>query len=189
MTKAALYYHFASKDMILDAAVRPFVEAFGHVSDLSRVDPPVPARSIIEGLVEAMAGPGALLSAFVDDPSVIYRRIGKGDIASYRDAIVTALAGPEPTPSRILRARCAVACVQAGIFGAALERRTLAAAGAGATGACLGETCPGEAGAGRPLVPEDVRREVVEAALGALGALGPAGDALEPAGDALEPAG
>ncbi|WP_083828443.1 MULTISPECIES: TetR/AcrR family transcriptional regulator [Protofrankia] len=167
MTKAALYYHFASKDMILDAAVQPFVEAFGHVSDLSRVDPPVSARSIIEGLVEAMAGPGAVLSAFVDDPSVIHRQVGKGDLASHRDAIVIALAGPEPTPSRILRARCAVGCVQAGILGTALERRALAAAGVDAA-----RGGPGEIGVDQPLVPEDVRREVVEAALDALGPTG-----------------
>ncbi|WP_241255510.1 TetR/AcrR family transcriptional regulator [Candidatus Protofrankia californiensis] len=176
MTKAALYYHFASKDMILDAAVQPFVEAFGHVRDLSRVDPPASARSIIEGLVEAMAGPGAVLFAFVNDPSVIHRQIGKGDIASHQDAIVTALAGPEPTPLRILRARCAVGCVQAGILGTALERRALARAGADPAGtartARTAEPGAGGVDADQPLVPEDVRREVVEAALDALGSAG-----------------
>ncbi|WP_322751832.1 MULTISPECIES: TetR/AcrR family transcriptional regulator [unclassified Frankia] len=172
MTKAALYYHFASKDMILDAVVQPFVEAFGHVRDLSRVDPPASARTIIESLVEAMAGPGAVLFAFVNDPSVIHRQIGKGDIASHQDAIVTALAGPDPTPLRLLRARCAVGCVQAGILGTALARRALAHAGAGPTGATgKGGTHSVSVGddVTEPLVPDDVRREVVEAALAALG--------------------
>ncbi|WP_239381299.1 MULTISPECIES: TetR/AcrR family transcriptional regulator [unclassified Frankia] len=172
MTKAALYYHFASKDMILDAVVQPFVEAFGHVRDLSRVDPPASARAIIEGLVEAMAGPGAVLFAFVNDPSVIHRQIGKGDIASHQDAIVAALAGPDPTELRILRARCAVGCVQAGILGTALARRALArAASTPSNGSSLGAAGAVVAGdkVDQPLVPDDVRQEVVEAALAALG--------------------
>ncbi|WP_322760780.1 helix-turn-helix domain-containing protein [Frankia sp. Cr2] len=171
MTKAALYYHFASKDMILDAVVQPFVEAFSHVRDLSRVDPPASARTIIEGLVEAMAGPGAVLFAFVNDPSVIHRQIGKGDIASHQDAIVTALAGPDPTPLRLLRARCAVGCVQAGILGTALARRAVAHAAGPTNGTGTGGAHPVPAGddVSEPLVPDDVRREVVEAALAALG--------------------
>ncbi|MCK9900000.1 TetR/AcrR family transcriptional regulator [Frankia sp. Cpl3] len=122
VTKAALYYHFSSKEMILDALISPFESGFAQLVELARCDPPPPPHTILTALVRLLAETGVVLCAFANDPSVLHHRIGKDDILSQQEAIIGALAGPRPTPARLLRARCAVGCVQSGVMGSAMQR-------------------------------------------------------------------
>ncbi|WP_026239947.1 TetR/AcrR family transcriptional regulator [Parafrankia discariae] len=122
VTKAALYYHFSSKETILDALISPFVSRLGQLVELARQDPPPPPRVVLEGMVALLVETGGVLCAFANDPSVLHRRIGKDDITSQQEVIVRAIAGADPTPVRMLRARCAIGCIQSGVLGAALER-------------------------------------------------------------------
>ncbi|WP_419469349.1 TetR/AcrR family transcriptional regulator [Candidatus Frankia alpina] len=122
MTKAALYYHFPSKETILDALLEPFVSELGRLVELVRQSPPPSALLLLERLVDVMAGPGGVLLAFVNDPSVIHRKIGKSDMVSLQQALVRALAGPEPSDLRLLRAHCALGALRSGILGMAFER-------------------------------------------------------------------
>ncbi|WP_372517648.1 TetR/AcrR family transcriptional regulator [Frankia tisae] len=122
MTKAALYYHFSSKETILDALLEPFVSELGRLVELVRQSPPPSALLLVERLVDVMAGPGGVLLAFVNDPSVIHRKIGKSDMVSLQQALVRALAGPEPSDLRLLRAHCALGALRSGILGMAFER-------------------------------------------------------------------
>ncbi|WP_462202751.1 TetR/AcrR family transcriptional regulator [Frankia sp. CcWB3] len=127
VTKAALYYHFPSKETILDALLEPFVSELGRLVDLVRQSPPPSPRVIIERFVEALAGPDGVLLVFADDPSVIHRKIGKSDILSLQQALVHGLAGPAPTHLGLLRAYCAVGSLRGGIIGMAIERAQAAA--------------------------------------------------------------
>jgi AcrR family transcriptional regulator len=205
VTKAALYYHFPSKETILDALLEPFVSELGRLVELVRQSPPPSARVLLERMVDIMAGPGGILLAFVNDPSVIHRKIGKSDMLSLQQALVGALAGPAPTELRLLRAHCAVGALRAGILGMALEHahaqaqaRAEDADGAGAVPgdalvAYSGSNLTGASGRGeplcsaalrsvaarlpqssRPLVSAAERREIVAAALAALGGEEPA---------------
>ncbi|MEX5636148.1 TetR/AcrR family transcriptional regulator [Parafrankia sp. FMc2] len=122
VTKAALYYHFSSKEMILDALISPFESGFAQLVELARCDPPPPPQTILTALVRLLAETGVVLCAFANDPSVLHHRIGKDDILSQQEAIIGALAGPRPTPARLLRARCAVGCVQSGVMGSAMQQ-------------------------------------------------------------------
>nr|WP_235948192.1 TetR/AcrR family transcriptional regulator [Candidatus Frankia alpina] len=122
VTKAALYYHFPSKETILDALLEPFVSELGRLVELVRQSPPPSALLLLERLVDVMAGPGGVLLAFVNDPSVIHRKIGKSDMVSLQQALVRALAGPEPSDLRLLRAHCALGALRSGILGMAFER-------------------------------------------------------------------
>ncbi|WP_438803136.1 TetR/AcrR family transcriptional regulator [Frankia gtarii] len=122
MTKAALYYHFSSKETILDALLEPFVSELGRLVELVRQSPPPSALLLLERLVDVMAGPGGVLLAFVNDPSVIHRKIGKSDMVSLQQALVRALAGPQPSDLRLLRAHCALGALRSGILGMAFER-------------------------------------------------------------------
>ncbi|CAJ60083.1 MULTISPECIES: TetR/AcrR family transcriptional regulator [Frankia] len=224
VTKAALYYHFPSKETILDALLEPFVSELGRLVELVHQSPAPSARVLLERMVDIMAGPGGVLLAFVNDPSVIHRKIGKSDMLSLQQALVGALAGPAPSDLRLLRAHCAVGALRAGILGMALERahaqaRAEDADGAGAVRgggvagvgpgdalAAFGGSGPiGAAGRGeplcsaalrsvaarlpqsmRPLVSAAERREIVAAALAALGAEEPVpwppGTACRPGG-------
>ncbi|EIV93828.1 TetR/AcrR family transcriptional regulator [Frankia sp. QA3] len=122
VTKAALYYHFSSKETILDALLEPFVSELGRLVELVRQSPPPSAQVLLERLVDVMAGPGGVLLAFVNDPSVIHRKIGKSDMLSLQQALVRALAGPAPSDIRLLRAHCAIGALRSGILGMAFER-------------------------------------------------------------------
>jgi AcrR family transcriptional regulator len=166
VTKAALYYHFPSKETILDALIDPFLAEIDRLVEFVRLSPTPPPDMIFERLVGAMAGPGAVLFAFSNDPSVIQRRIGesgKRDVLAQYDEIVRALAGPDATELGVLRARCALGCVKSGVFDSAMSRSPRLSAD--------GCPMPGWV-SGRPtatLISEEERRVVVEAALAALG--------------------
>ncbi|MCM3924113.1 TetR/AcrR family transcriptional regulator, partial [Frankia sp. AiPs1] len=165
VTKAALYYHFPSKETILDALLEPFVSELGRLVELVRQSPPPSARLLLERMVDIMAGPGGVLLAFVNDPSVIHRKIGKSDMLSLQHALVGALAGPAPSELRLLRAHCAVGALRAGILGMAVEHAQArvrdadgagARAGAGAVPgdalvAYSGSNLTGASGRGEPL--------------------------------------
>ncbi|OAA26187.1 transcriptional regulator, tetR family [Frankia sp. EI5c] len=122
VTKAALYYHFSSKEMILEALISPFESGLAQLVELARRDPPPPPRAILVALTSLLVDTGAVLCAFANDPSVLYHRIGKDNIFSRQEAVIGALAGPQPTAARIMRARCAVGCVQNGVMGSAMDR-------------------------------------------------------------------
>jgi AcrR family transcriptional regulator len=195
VTKAALYYHFPSKETILDALLEPFMSELARLVDLVRQTPPPGPRVVVERLADLMVGPGGVLLVFVNDPSIIHRKIGESDILSLQHALVQALAGPSASQTRLLRAHCAVGALKAGIMGRALERAAEAECRAldGAAGAAVAAvaTEPGLVGAGGgpasicsstlrglasrlplgrlPLVSPSEQREIVAAALAALG--------------------
>ncbi|WP_051466089.1 TetR/AcrR family transcriptional regulator [Pseudofrankia saprophytica] len=201
LTKAALYYHFPSKETILDALLDPFVTELTRIVELIRGASPPQPETIIELMAGLLAGPGSVLCAFVNDPSVLHRKIGEEDVFSCSEEVVRALAGPNPTPTALLRARCALGAVQSGILGAAFSRLRATAGGVAGTGAARGAGVPGastmpgalampgtpglqtedalEASVGWPphsIIADDVRSVIVDAALAALGGGGhPAG--------------
>ncbi|MBX6390302.1 MAG: TetR/AcrR family transcriptional regulator [Frankia sp.] len=180
LTKAALYYHFPSKETILDALLDPFVTELTRLVTFVRRTPPPRAQEILERMTDLLAGPGSVLCAFVNDPSVVHRKIGEEDLISLFEEVVRALAGPEPTPTDLLRARCALGAVQSGILGSAFSRLRAASGGPAGAGPALDALAGGAAAAGygvnlpgtwppRPIIGEDVRCVVVDAALAALG--------------------
>jgi AcrR family transcriptional regulator len=166
LTKAALYYHFPSKETILDALLDPFVTELTQIVALTRGGSRPAAPLIVERLAGLLAGPGSVLCAFVNDPSVVHRKIGEENMLSVFEEIVHCLAGPDPTPIRLIRARCAIGALQSGILGASFSRLRSAAAG---EADCGGAQAPVAGWPPPPVIAEDVRCEVVEAALAALG--------------------
>ncbi|MDT3438905.1 TetR/AcrR family transcriptional regulator [Pseudofrankia sp. BMG5.37] len=207
LTKAALYYHFPSKETILDALLDPFVTELTRIVELVRGAPPPEPKVIIELMAGLLAGPGSILCAFVNDPSVLHRKIGEEDVFSFSEEVVRALAGSDPTPTALLRARCALGAVQSGILGAAFSRPRAPGGGTASAGVTCGtgalmavpdtetdtetdadaETkaeskIKAESVLGaqvswppHPIIAEDVRSVIVDAAMAALGGGRPAG--------------
>jgi AcrR family transcriptional regulator len=177
VTKAALYYHFPSKEAILDALLDPFLSELGRLVEFVHRSPPPPAQAITERMVALLAGPGGILCAFVHDPSVIHRKIGKDDLFSQYEEIVWALAGPDPSPTAVLRARCALGCVQSGVMGTVLARLRASPGAPWAAGAEVSTRFARLRPAGstwlfEPMLAEDAQRVVVETAMAALGERG-----------------
>jgi len=183
LTKAALYYHFPSKETILDALLDPFVTELTRIVELVRGAPPPEPRAIIELMAGLLAGPGSILCAFVNDPSVLHRKIGEEDVFSCSEEVVQALAGPDPTPAAVVRARCALGAVQSGVLGADFHRRRAAGRSpadadnaqdtAPSAGHLAGLETPDAAGVpvGWPphtIVAADMQAVIVDAALAAL---------------------
>ena len=160
MTKAALYYHFESKEQILEAVTEPMrVEMDRMMHEATGPAPPTPEQ-LLTRLADMLSRHALLIVTVFNDPS----SGGRGHHLQAREKfrpIVGILAG-DGGPDRVMRARCALGAV---VFAVMATVRT---------DPSFGEPVQGDR-ALRLLDVEDhaldadLRREVVEAALRALG--------------------
>jgi AcrR family transcriptional regulator len=160
MTKASLYYHFSSKEEILDAVTEPIrVEMAELVTWSSGTPAPAPA-DLLTRLTDLLSRHAPLLSSVFSDPSAVHR----GQLEHARDqfqAFGLALAGT-PAPARLLRARCAIGAVRGGVLGALASDPRFAEPPDGDRAVRM-------LNREEELLDATQRREVVEAALRALG--------------------
>jgi AcrR family transcriptional regulator len=112
-SKAALYYHFKSKEDILDALLSEPFEAMKDFRD-SCSRPGVTAEQILGGFIDAMAGPASCLAAFETDPSVVQEWADRNHLHEEWDKLVSCLAGPRPSQGKIISARAALAAAKQG---------------------------------------------------------------------------
>ncbi len=121
MTKASLYYHFSSKEHILDALVRPLNEELGALVEEARGDPAVGPREVLTRLVDVLSRRGGMIRALMADPSGFPdREPDKQDARERIWALIEILGGQEAGP-RQLRARCAMGAAQVGVFATVLQ--------------------------------------------------------------------
>ncbi|MEW2356966.1 helix-turn-helix domain-containing protein [Spirillospora sp. NPDC029432] len=92
-SKAALYYHFASKEKILDALLADALKAHAGIADLAGDAGP---EAVLAAAIDMVAGAGGLLAIFGDDPSVQAVLAGRAELRERDDRIVAALAGSGP---------------------------------------------------------------------------------------------
>jgi AcrR family transcriptional regulator len=113
MTKAALYYHFASKEQILEAATEPLRTEMAALLQLA-VGPPQPAAEhLLTRLVDILSRHALLIGTVFNDPSSGdrgHRREQHLAAKEVFEALVSALAGDD-RPASLTRARCAVGAV------------------------------------------------------------------------------
>jgi TetR/AcrR family transcriptional regulator, regulator of cefoperazone and chloramphenicol sensitivity len=112
ITKAALYYHFASKEEILAALISPFREdlrALLEAADAGELSP----AGMLECLVEIVSRRGAVIQALLGDPSVVSHAHQSNPREDFRRLARALAEGAGVSP---LRARSALGAVQAGIF-------------------------------------------------------------------------
>jgi AcrR family transcriptional regulator len=113
MTKAALYYHFASKEQILEAATEPIRTEMASMLQLAAGPPRPAAEQLLTRLVDILSRHALLIETVFNDPS-------SGDRGQRREqqlaakevfrSIISALAGDDG-PDSLVRARCAVGAV------------------------------------------------------------------------------
>jgi AcrR family transcriptional regulator len=121
-TKAALYYHFRTKDDLLAAILAPGMEDMRVL--LAKAGPrsgPAARRQVVEGYVDLVASHADLIRVLVDDPSA--RRSGALAAAiPLHEQIVGLLAGTEtPDTAQRARVRAALGAVHAALLHAAPE--------------------------------------------------------------------
>jgi AcrR family transcriptional regulator len=118
LTTAAMYYHFSSKDALLDALVEPLIDGLTALSakaasdDLDEVD-------VLTELVTVLSGEGAkVMGVLHGDPSATRRLKARCEPDRMFAGIVRGLARSDERVA-LLRATCAVGAVQGAVFAAA----------------------------------------------------------------------
>ncbi|MGH7318401.1 MAG: TetR/AcrR family transcriptional regulator [Candidatus Rokuibacteriota bacterium] len=118
-SKAALYYHFKSKEEILDALLSEPLRDFRElVRNAANYAPGKRAGEILGAMIDFVGGPASCLTAFQSDPSVIQEYAKCEQAREGEDQIVRALAGPRPSASKLIRARVAMAAAKQGTVAA-----------------------------------------------------------------------
>jgi AcrR family transcriptional regulator len=114
-SKAALYYHFKSKEEILDALLSQPVIAFQELAERAAALPPEKrAEEIFGAIIDFVGGPASCLTAFQNDPSVVHEYAKCHNAQQNEELIVRALAGPRPSASKLIRCRVALAAAKQG---------------------------------------------------------------------------
>jgi AcrR family transcriptional regulator len=140
-TKAALYYHFRTKDELLASLVAPVIEDLGHLVDLAVVSAlPADRREVLIRYTDVVGRHLELIRVLSDDPSVRDRPA----LAPFKDLharLDRLLAGADdPDVTARTRVRAAVGAVRASLLRAspaddyAAVREAAIAAGCGALG-------------------------------------------------------
>ena len=112
-SKAALYYHFKSKEEILDALLNEPFAAMKDFRDECTKAGSTP-EEILGGLIDFISGPASCLSAFENDPSVLHEWADRNNVKGEWERLVNALAGPKPSLSKVIRARASLAAAKQG---------------------------------------------------------------------------
>ncbi|OLT12052.1 hypothetical protein BJF78_25145 [Pseudonocardia sp. CNS-139] len=126
-SKSALYYHFASKEEILDALLAGVLAAHARVAELAGSAEHGPAE-VLGAVVDMVAGSGAVLATFGADPSVAAALAGRDHVHGLRakdEQVVARLAGGDPGA---LAAVAALAVAKDGGRALMAERGALSAA-------------------------------------------------------------
>jgi TetR/AcrR family transcriptional regulator, regulator of cefoperazone and chloramphenicol sensitivity len=162
LTKAALYYHFASKEQILEAVTAPLKDEFTALAKLANRQPHPPPAEILTALVDALSRRVALIRIVMGDPSS--QRHKSDGPRELLDLLAAAIAD-DTSPDAILRSRCAIGAAQFGVFVTASEAIAADPPFAGPPDDERSERILGD---GEHLLGDDQRGEIVAAALRAL---------------------
>jgi AcrR family transcriptional regulator len=113
-TKAALYYHFRTKDELLGVLVEPLLKALTALVDGRVTDPSLQARhQVLVAYVDLVARHQGLMRVLSEDPSVRRHEALAAGAAIFR-RLTQLLAGQdEPGGADRVRARAALGCVHA----------------------------------------------------------------------------
>jgi TetR/AcrR family transcriptional regulator, regulator of cefoperazone and chloramphenicol sensitivity len=160
MTKASLYYYFESKEQILDAVTEPLRTEIDALVERAATPPPPPRAQLLTDLVDVLSRHALLMTTVFNDPSAFKR--DHHDHAKKTFRTIEALLAGSGSPEELLRSRCAMGAVQAGVL------RTVASDPARRqplTSEQAARLLDGKEHA----LDEDLRRAVVAAALRTLG--------------------
>jgi AcrR family transcriptional regulator len=115
MTKASLYYHFSSKEEILDAVTAPVRAQVAELVTWAAVRPAPPAADLLAALTGLLSRNAPLLGSLFSDPSAAHRGLmetARDQFAGFAEALAGSAAEAD-----LLRARCAIGAVRGGVMG------------------------------------------------------------------------
>jgi AcrR family transcriptional regulator len=120
MTKGSLYYHFASKEDLLVALLAPLFEAVDGFVAAAREGGEVTA-DLVRRLIDLLDEHAPMLRSFLADPSVEQVKTQARHHMPARFAQLLEILGGGPDGGSLLRARCALGVIHAGVLAPRLE--------------------------------------------------------------------
>ena len=117
VTTAALYYHFVSKEAMLDAVVAPAIEAlsaFADEADAAQPCSPAGVADLVRRLVAVQAGNLNVFRVLIRDPSAVKALGDEHQIKRVMGQVERALAHSDD-PLVLLRHRCALGAINGGL--------------------------------------------------------------------------
>jgi len=115
MTKGSLYYHFASKDELLYAIVAPLLDAIATFLTTVR-DAGTVSAELVREFVDMLDAHAPLVRSLSTDPAVTRAKLsGRGVTAQFAE-LERSLSG-SMDEAAMLRGRCALGLIHAGILG------------------------------------------------------------------------
>jgi AcrR family transcriptional regulator len=114
MTKGSLYYHFASKEELLAALLAPLFDAVDGFVAAARGCGQV-SRELVRHLVDVLDEHGPMLRSFLADPSVEQAKMEQHRLPA-RFIELQEILGGGRDPGALLRARCALGVIHAGVL-------------------------------------------------------------------------
>lgn len=120
-TKAAVYYHFPSKESLLAELLSPAMTRVRSVlAEAGQVRTPEQRRSLVTALVDVVGEIGPQIVVMLSDPAVGSHLRKLANESSLPQQVGEALVGPMPDDPELaaaarLRAACAVGCLPAGV--------------------------------------------------------------------------
>lgn len=114
MTKAALYYHFASKEALLIALAAPVVDELDACAEAAERGSAEPAE-IIRRLVDLFDDQRHLMKGMLHDAAARKILLDRRHMFEGLGRLERALAGSS-SPSDLLRARCAVGAIRGAVM-------------------------------------------------------------------------
>ncbi|HEX6338993.1 MAG TPA: TetR/AcrR family transcriptional regulator [Jiangellaceae bacterium] len=120
-TKAAVYYHFPSKESLLAELLSPAMTRVRSVlAEAGQARTPEERRSLVTALVDVVGEIGPQIVVMLSDPAVGSHLRRLANESSLPQQVGDALVGPIPDDPELaaaarLRAACAVGCLPAGV--------------------------------------------------------------------------
>jgi AcrR family transcriptional regulator len=121
MTKGSLYYHFTAKEDVLVALLEPLFEAVDAFVEGARSSGRV-TPDLVRRLIDVLDEHATMLRSFTADPAVA--RLHHEGVPADLGALLEVLGGSTGTGA-MLRARCALAVIYAGVVKARVPSRWL----------------------------------------------------------------
>jgi AcrR family transcriptional regulator len=119
MTKGSLYYHFASKEELLLALVEPLFHAVDEfvaaARDFGQVTP-----ALVRRLIDVLDEHAPMLRSFLGDPSLERAKMDRRSMPAQFFKLQEILGGGQDSAA-MLRARCALGVIHAGVLAPRLE--------------------------------------------------------------------
>lgn len=113
LTKAAVYYHFPAKELLLLELTRPFLDGLSRmVTDLRSGEPADP-ESVLAAYLDLFIEHIEMVGLLGREPATLYHPDIGQRVRSLVTAIQQHLAGPDPSASRSVRTACAMGVVHA----------------------------------------------------------------------------